>query len=175
MTDDRKASHMDDIYRLIAIEDIRRTKATYWWAMDTKNWNLLGSTFTRDAIADFRGERDLKPGMGYDLLEPVEKAIASGDPLAIQGRDNIVSFLSGLLGPMTTVHLGAAPIIEVLSLDNANAIWPLFDFVDDGKGGLKGYGHYHDTYRLEDRAWRVESLRLTRLRTDGASVAEILP
>jgi hypothetical protein len=165
---------MDDIYRLIATEEIRKTKATYWYAMDTKQWDLLGSTFTGDAIADFRGERDLKPGMSYDLLKPVENAIALGDPLALQGRDNIVNFLKSLLGPMKTVHLGAAPIIEITGPDSGNAIWPLFDFVDGGKGILKGYGHYHDTYVLEDRFWRVQSLRLTRLRTDRTSATEII-
>ena len=31
---------------------------------------------------------------------------------------------------------------------------------------LDGYGHYTESYRLVDGAWRTASMRLTRLRVD---------
>lgn len=32
--------------------------------------------------------------------------------------------------------------------------------------GMTGYGHYRETYVTEDGAWRIKTLRLTRLRLD---------
>jgi len=31
---------------------------------------------------------------------------------------------------------------------------------------LHGYGHYHETYRKIDGEWRIQSMKLTRLRLD---------
>lgn len=33
---------------------------------------------------------------------------------------------------------------------------------------MRGYGHYHETYRRIDGEWRIATLRLTRLAVDIA-------
>jgi len=163
---------MNDIEVLLAIESVRKVKAQYWYAMDRKDWKLLASVFTADAIVDFRGERDLRPGQGIDQLPPVEQALAAGDEAAHQGREAIVRWYIQVLEHWVTVHHGHAPIIDVLSPTSAKAIWPLFDYIDDGKNAMKGYGHYYERYRKEeDGRWRICYLALTRLHKEGTHPA----
>ena len=152
---------------LLAIEGIKKTKATYWYALDTKRWDLLKSVFTSDAIVDFRGGRDLKPGEDYSQLPPVEQALAQDDPTVATGNAAIVVFMQNGVKGWTTVHHGSAPIIDVLAPDQATAIWPMFDILDSGVHIQTGYGHYHETYRCQDETWRIQTLQVTRLRIDG--------
>ena len=39
-------------------------------------------------------------------------------------------------------------------------------YCSDNFERLTGYGHYHETYRIEDGAWRIATLTLTRLKLD---------
>ncbi len=157
----------------LAIQKIRACKAKYWHYMDMKRWEDLRQIFTKDAIADFRGERDLKPGEPITMLAPVEEAIAKGDPAAHQGRDIIIDNLYiGLLTGWMTFHLGGEPIIEITGPDTATGMWPLFDYISHKGRTLKGYGHYHDKYRFEDGQWRIAYMALTRVRADGDHPAD---
>ena len=158
---------MNDIERLIAAESIRKTKARYWYFLDMKMWRELGTTFTRDVIVDFRGERDVKPGGDYNAMPPVEKSLAEHDVAVQQGRDTAVKFIKDVVENWVTVHQGAAPIIDVTGPDSAKVIWPFFDYIDDGRHSLQGYGYYHETFRVEDGEWRIASFQLRRLRWDG--------
>jgi len=158
---------MDDLQRLVATEAVRRTKATYWYALDTKNWPLLATVFGPDSIVDFRGERDLEPGEGIDKLRPVAEALADKDSAVAQGADNIIAFLVSVATPLKTVHHGHAPIIDVLGVDDATAIWPMYDCVESSANVMHGYGFYHETYRRDGARWYIRELVLTRLRMDG--------
>ena len=158
---------MDAIAQLLAIESVKKVKATYWYAIDTKNWELLATVFGKDSIVDFRGERDLKPGEAIDKLVLVEQALAAGDPAVAKGCENIVAFIREAATPLRTVHHGHAPIIDVRGPDEAKGIWPMFDYVDNGRTAMKGYGHYHETYRKEGGRWVIHTLVLVRLRLDG--------
>jgi len=155
-----------------AIHAIRACKAKYWHYMDMKRWDDLALVFTTDAIVDFRGERDLKPGQPVSLLPPVEEALAAGDLAAHQGRDRIIPFYAGLLQEWVTFHLGGEPIIEITGPDTATGMWPLFDYISFAGRSLKGYGHYHERYRIEDGQWRIAYMALTRVRSDGEHPAE---
>jgi hypothetical protein len=46
----------------------------------------------------------------------------------------------------------------------------MFDWVElstpKGARGIRGYGHYHETYEKRDGSWVITTLRLTRLRVD---------
>ena len=166
---------MNDVEKLLAAEGIRNIKATYWYAMDTKQWDLLKTVFSKNCIVDFRGERDLKPGESYAKLPPAEKALAEGDYPVQKGPENIVKYIKEVVEHWITVHHGAAPIITITGPDTGKAIWPLFDYIDNRKTSLMGYGHYHETYRKEaDGVWRIETLQLTRLRMDGTHPAEFV-
>jgi hypothetical protein len=38
--------------------------------------------------------------------------------------------------------------------------------------GLTGYGHYTETYAKRDGAWRIATIKLTRLHVDSTSPAQ---
>lgn len=158
---------MDALDKLVAAEAIRNCKATYWYALDVKDWALLASVFTDDATFDMRGERLTSTGGSLADLPPVADAIRAGDPAVTVGGPAIAAFIRGIVEKWVTVHHGAAPIIEVTGPDSAKAIWPMFDFIDDGRNALRGYGHYHETYRKVGDRWLTATLALTRIRTDG--------
>ena len=75
---------------------------------------------------------------------------------------------AGLLAEWMTFHLGGEPIIELTGPDTATGMWPLFDYIGNKGKFLKGYGHYHDRYRFEEGAWRIDYMALTRVRSDSA-------
>jgi hypothetical protein len=158
---------MNSVDRLLAAESVRRTKATYWYAMDTKDWARLATVFTDDSIFDMRSESVQAIGGPPPRLPPVEESIAHGDlSIAIGGTD-IAAFIRRVVEHWVTVHHGAAPIIDIVDADTATAIWPLFDYIEDGGKVLKGYGHYHDRYRRVGDDWLISHCRLSRLRLDG--------
>jgi hypothetical protein len=165
---------MNDIEQLLATESVKKVKAQYWYAMDKKDWGLLASVFSRDAIVDFRGERDLASGESIDRLPPVAAALAAGDEGAHQGRDRIVKWYIEVLQHWVTVHHGHAPIIDITGPETAKAIWPLFDYIDNGTKAMMGYGHYYEDYVKENGQWRISYLALTRLRKDGEHPAKFV-
>ena len=140
---------MDAIERLVAIEEIRQTKARYFRAMDTKDRDLLASVFSKDAVLDHR---------------------AAEMPELVEGRDAIADFITGVLVGVTTVHHGHMMEIDITSPTTAHAITAMEDELWWPEGGpvswMHGYGHYDEDYVLEDGAWRISCNRLTRLRVD---------
>jgi len=158
---------MDDLQRLVAAEAIRNCKAIYWYAMDMKDWRLLASVFTPDAVFDMRGERAHSTGEPLSSLPSVDEAIRAGDPAVTVGAEAIATFIRSVVEHRVTVHHGAAPIIEVIDPETAKAVWPLFDFIDDGRHALRGYGHYHEQYQKIGGKWLIASCVLTRIRADG--------
>ena len=155
---------MDQLERLVAIEAIKNVKARYWYCMDVKDWAGLRDVFTDDAVFDMRGERAFARGASPDGLPPAREA---GDPMVIVGAEVIASFIRTAVESWTTVHHGHAPIIDVADSDCGTAIWPLFDYIDDGRRAMQGYGHYHEEYRKVDGRWLISSVFLTRIRADG--------
>jgi hypothetical protein len=139
----------DPMTRLLAIEEIKQLKARYFRCMDTRRWTELASVFSRDAHLD-------------------------ADGFTADGRDGIVAFLQRVLRDARTVHHGHMPEITITSPTTAHGIWAMFDYVEFGSSdpdgvaprGLVGYGHYEEDYVVEDQAWRIAYLRLTRLRVD---------
>lgn len=134
------------------IEAIRRLKARYFRLLDTKQWDEWKSCFTEDLaiVVEMTPPRDGRPG------ERVEQP---------QGRDPFVDALRVTLGRHETVHHGHMPEITLTGPDTATGIWAMEDIVTPPGGPtMFGYGHYHETYRKEDGAWRIATLHLTRLR-----------
>ena len=151
---------MNALEYLIAVDSVRRAKASYWHAMDTKQFARLEALFTADATVDFRSGRDLRPGDDYAKLPPIEQALAAGDPMVVRGNKAIAAFIEKGVLDCITLPKSLAPYFS--------AIWPIFDYLDSGRIKLRGYGHYHDTYRRDDGVWRIRSFYITRLRVDGA-------
>lgn len=158
---------MDQLERLVAIEAIKNVKARYWYCMDMKDWAGLRDVFTDEVVFDMRAERAFARGTSQDGFPPALEAAEAGDPMVIVGAEAVASFIRTAVESWTTVHHGHAPIIDVTESDRGTAIWPLFDYIDDGQRAMKGYGHYHDEYRKVDGRWLISFVFVTRVRTDG--------
>jgi uncharacterized protein (TIGR02246 family) len=131
---------MDDI------EAIHQLKARYFRSMDTKDWAAMRHVFTDDVIIDTTQD-------------------AGGEP--IQGGDEFMTFLEGVIGDVITVHHGHMPEITVTSPTTATGVWAMEDMLRWPDGNeMHGYGHYHETYEKVDGEWRIKTLTLTRLRVD---------
>jgi hypothetical protein len=134
-----------DIGTLCAIEEIKRLKARYFRTMDTNDWDEFAQLWARDAVA------------------------GQGDS-AVRGRDAIVEFIRHHAERARCVHHGHMPEIEVHADGTANGVFAMSDYYEERSGqppkGFLGYGHYHDTFVVEDGAWRIATMVLRRLRID---------
>jgi len=141
---------VNDIERLLAIEDIKRVKARYFYYLDHKDW----SGWKRDVFA---------PDASLDVPEALQEPIV--------GVDAIIEWVSENAGEQISVHHGHMPDIEILSESEAKGIWAMEDILrlpEDkpaplGYAFLHGFGHYHETYVRRPEGWRIQTTRLTRL------------
>jgi hypothetical protein len=156
---------MDAIEMLLAIEEIKKLKATYFRSMDTKDQALYLSILTEDFFFDSIGI----------ITDPITGYSPYPDPTTevLRGRDVCANGLFGAIShpDYSSVHLGHMPEIKVIDSDNAKGIWSMSDVINfPGQDGtrltLVGYGHYHDTYRREDGVWKIASVKLDRIRVD---------
>jgi hypothetical protein len=139
---------MDELARLIAIEEIKVLKARYFRYVDLKNWAGLRGLFCEHATIHYT-DGDQGP----------------------QPLDAAMQFVQSALHDSISLHHGHMPEIEIIGPDRARAIWAMEDRVywpensTNPLGILKmhGVGHYHETYERHER-WLIASLTLTRLR-----------
>ena len=88
---------MDAAEQLLAIEEIKQLKARYFRCMDTKDWDGFASVFAPDAVLDVTGETGT-PTKGI-----------------VRGNELIAEYVRGHVDPVTTVHHGHMPEIEITS------------------------------------------------------------
>jgi hypothetical protein len=141
--------------QLLEIEAIKRLKARYFRLMDSKDWEGFAAVFASDAEIDVSD--DAGPDAGH-----------------VSGGSEIAASIQRAVGAARTVHHGHMPEIELTSPTTASGVWAMFDYVEwpapkgqPGRVGLKGYGHYIETYRKIDGEWRIASMKLARLRIDS--------
>jgi hypothetical protein len=125
---------------LAALEEIRQLKYRYLRCVDLKRWDEIADTFAADATASY----------GTPALE--------GKPIDLAGRDEIVAFLRGRLGPeIITVHFASQPEITVDG-GTATGTWCFEDTVisTQYRVVIKGAAFYEDRYtRGQDGKWRI--------------------
>ncbi|TDC61902.1 nuclear transport factor 2 family protein [Actinomadura sp. GC306] len=125
---------------LVALEEIRRLKYRYLRCVDLKLWDEFAEVFTEDAVAE------------YDT--PV-----LGKTLRLEGRDAIVDYMRGNLGPdKISAHTAGAPEIDIDG-DRATGTWSLDDSIIliEQRLLIRGAAFYHDVYRRgADGRWLVE-------------------
>lgn len=143
---------MESLRRLQAIEEIRLLKARYFRFMDTKQWDALTELFTPD----------------LQVLRPDGR-------LYLQGGPEFAANLKHSLEHSVSVHQGFMGEIEIFGAENATGIWAMQDVIEwrdkhpvQGWKSIIGRGHYHETYRKYEGAWRIARMCLTRLRLDTA-------
>jgi hypothetical protein len=164
---------LTEAQQILAIEEIKRLKARYFRCMDKKDWAGYLAVFTPDAIVD-----------STEGFTPTDH---TGAPMSVGGapapppnpdlfKPDIVQFvaeLSAMLGPVSTVHHGHMPEIELLSATTARGTWSMEDMLRFPEGSpmrtMHGFGHYEETYERLPEGWRIKSLKLTRLRVDTTS------
>jgi hypothetical protein len=147
---------MDVADELVAIEAIKRLKASYFRCMDTKDWDGFAAVFAPDAVMDMSSEmRDGKTG-GTGITT---------------GNRAIAAFVRSAVDTVETVHHGHMPEIDLTSPTTATGIWAMEDKLRWPAGSpirtMHGYGHYHETYEKVDGRWRIKTITLTRLRVDA--------
>ncbi len=138
------------------VEAIRQLKARYFRFLDTKDWANWRMVFAEDFIG--KSDTAVSTGGADGRTTP-----------EIRGGQAFVDAIGAAIGACITVHHGHMPEIELISPESARGIWAMEDIVEWPDGRLlRGYGHYHETYRKVDGAWKIASLHLTRTRMDMA-------
>lgn len=132
----------DSLGTLLAIEEIRQLKARYFRIIDTKDWAGFAAVFTGEATLD-------------------------AGPFSITGSATIATSVSDALDGIVTVHHGHTPEIHIDTATTAHGIWAMEDHLYAGgepEQGLAGAGHYHEEYVRTGEGWRIDRLRLSRIR-----------
>lgn len=155
---------MDDLARLIAIEEIRKLKARYFRCLDIRDWDGLGAIFTPDVVFDLREVSTVRhPESGASLSEATAPGVFSG-------RAEVLAMIRAAVAGLLTAHHGHMPEIDIVTEKTATGVWAMEDVIRSVPGAgpvrLNGYGHYHDCYERLERGWAIRSTRITRLLLD---------
>jgi hypothetical protein len=138
---------MNDVERLLALEEIRALKARYCRCIDARDWETWRTCFTDD-VAFY----------------------ASKMPLV--GVDALIEFGQEYLRGATSVHQVHSPEIEFASDTEANGVWALHDILlwpapnEHGVTSMVGYGNYRERYRHVDGAWRIAEVKVSRFHVE---------
>jgi hypothetical protein len=171
---------MNDVEKLLAIEEIKKLKARYFRFLDTKDWAGFESVFTLDVEVDSRQSFiafEHATGLWVLNESPVAEKDALNPTMNMIGREALRAGFESLKN-VTTVHHGHMPEIEITSPTTATGIWAMEDQLRWAEGQwpaapsytrLVGYGHYVETYQKgSDGQWRIKTVALNRIRVDMA-------
>ena len=144
---------MTDLERLLAIEEIKRVKAKYFYCLDTKDWaGWKENVFAADGSLDVP-EALAEPIVGIDkIIEWVSDECRHTSIRASRAyaryRDPVGGHREGDLG------------------DGGSTLPAERQPHSSGFTYLHGFGHYHETYVRGPKGWRIKTTRLTRLRVE---------
>jgi hypothetical protein len=152
---DRAARQLET---LLALEEIRQVKHRYLRCLDLKLWGEIAGTFTADATASYG-----TPALG-------------GDKVELAGREAIVEFLRGKMGPgIISVHHASQPEITVRG-DAAEGTWCFQDTIiaTEYRMAIHGAAFYEDRYaRGADGQWRIAHTGYQRTYEAMLSLADL--
>ncbi|EPE97133.1 nuclear transport factor 2 family protein [Rhizobium grahamii] len=135
--------------RLALADTIRTQKARYCRYVDTHQWVEFTALFASNPTIRFFGED------GVLLAE-------------FDAVDELVAVTRAYLSGVRSIHQVHNDEIDIVSDTEISAVWSMEDYLifPDGNDGrpasMHGYGHYHETWRLEDGQWRLALLELRR-------------
>jgi hypothetical protein len=147
MTTSAEVSAVD---RLLAVEEIKRLKARYFRCVDSSDWEGFRSVFADDA--EFAPPVPPPGGTTPNTRGP----LVGGDAFVAY----VQSTRQGDNAPLSSVHRGTLPEIEVVSADEATGIWAMEDIITRPTRRSHGYGRYHERYRRVDGRWVISSMAL---------------
>jgi hypothetical protein len=153
---------MNELERLSAIEEIKGVKARYFRGVDSGDAELVRGILAEDCVLDYMG-CCTDPATGRDFLPAMNVVTRGSASWSSNGfaKAGIVS-----------VHQGHHCEIEVTNPTTATGIWSMTDrlFMPPGApfSQMTGYGHYHETYEKVGGAWKIKTLRIERIRVEGA-------
>lgn len=129
---------MDDI------EEIKKLKARYFRALDSKDWDLYEAGFAIDVVVDLTragGQR-------------------------FEGREAFMAYARGMT-IVQSVHHGHMPEIDLTGPQSATGVWALEDYNiwEDGSQN-HGWGHYLETYVKHGGRWQIATMALSYLRVE---------
>ncbi|WP_106400493.1 nuclear transport factor 2 family protein [Actinocorallia populi] len=157
-----EAVTLSAVERLLAIEEIKGVFAERLRCMDAKEWEVYPALHTDDVVSETFGR-----------LPSEDRPPTPGERRRVIGKEELTATIRGLLDgpvPLTTVHHGHTPVIELTSDTTARGVWAMEDHLwwtnGDREEHLHGYGHYHEEYRKVEGRWLIGYRNLSRLRED---------
>lgn len=138
---------MNDVERLLAIEEIKALKGKYCRSVDTQNWDMWRECFIPEVVIET-----------FDFEEKFRS----------EGVDELIGNCEKLLHGAKTVHQVHNPEITILSDTDAKAIWALHDILKwpepnmFGLTSMIGYGTYEETYVKTPAGWRISESIIRR-------------
>jgi hypothetical protein len=158
---------MTDNEELMAIEAIRRLKARYFRYVDSHDWAGFREILADDVV--FAAPTPPNPGNGPGGMFALKEDLV--------GADAVVAWVSKSLEHVHSAHIGYMPEIDILSADEARAIWGMEDILRGPNLHAHGYGYYRETYVRQGGTWRIKtwalhykSMEARDLATTGSAV-----
>lgn len=152
---------MNELERLVAIEEIRQVKAKYFRGVDISDGELVRSVLAEDCVLDYLG-CCTDPKSGVDFLPAMNIVMRGAASWSSDGLSK---------AGITSVHHGHNGEVSIESETKASAIWPMMDLLYMPPGApyalMTGYGFYHETYEKIAGAWKLKTLRIERIRVEA--------
>ena len=153
---------MDQLEKLVAIEEIKKLKARYCRFSDTRDDEAFEALFTDDV------EWTL---MGLDGTTVLKK---------IRGKKEHHEWRASLRETRLagiSVHHCHTPEIEIIDENHATGIWALSDYIRQPAEGknYQGYGHYHEEYVRQNGQWLISKVTVTRLHVEPRERIDQMP
>jgi hypothetical protein len=152
---------MNDVEQLQAIEAIRQVKARYFRGVDTGDAALVRSVLAEDCVLDYMG-CCTDPKSGRDFLPAMNIVMRGRAAWAAAGLQ-----AAGIVG----VHHSHNSEITLTGDTTASAIWSMTDRLYMPPGApfmlMTGFGYYHETYVKTGEGWKIQTMRIQRIRVEA--------
>ena len=137
---------MNDLERLIAIDEIKQLQARRVRALDTRDWKLYATCHSPNMEHEVGGVRTV-------------------------GIEKVIDKIAGNLAGCVSIHDVHSPEITFTSDATATAIWVLEDRLIWPHKWVHGYGHYADGYEKQGGKWVFTRRHITRLRLESGKIS----
>ena len=136
---------MDQLQKLLDIEEIKNLKHRYFRAIDMADFDLLDNIFTDDVTVDYRGGTYRWQSEGKDTIKESLRASFHNQACAM--------------------HTGHHPEIEIISNTEAIGKWYLQDIFYnlDHNTVTQGTALYEDIYLKLDETWLIKHSEYDRI------------